>query len=193
MDNGKVATVTNWQPPRDIKGVQQFLGFANYYNRFIPDFAKLAAPISNFLSNKKEFKWFAKQQCAFDTLKQLLTSAPVLNLPDYSKPFRIDLAADASDVAVGAELSQNGQPVAFYSKKLTPTEARYHITNHELLAFYQACMKQRQYLHGHRCTIYTDHKPLTYLYTQPHLNARKARWLEQLAELDLQIICCPGT
>ena len=59
----------------------------------------------------------------------------MLKLPDYSKPFRIDLAADASDVAVGAELSQNGQPVAFYSKKLTPTEARYHVTDRELLAY----------------------------------------------------------
>ena len=89
----------------------------------------------------------------------------MLKLPDYSKPFRIDLAADASDVAVGAELSQNEQPVAFYSKKLTPTETRYHVTDHELLAIYQACMKWRQYLHWHRFTIYTDHKLLTYLYT----------------------------
>ena len=89
----------------------------------------------------------------------------MLKLPDYSKPFRIDLAADASDVAVGAELLQNRQPVVFYSKKLTPTEARYHVTDRELLAIYQACMKWRQYLHGHKCTIYTDHKPLTYLYT----------------------------
>ena len=65
----------------------------------------------------------------------------MLKLPDYSKPFRIDLAADASDVAVGAELLQNGQPLAFYSKKLTPTEARYHVTDRELLAIYQSCMK----------------------------------------------------
>ena len=63
--------------------------------------------------------------------------------PDYSKPFRIDLATDASDVAVGAELKQNGQPVAFYSKKFTPTEARYHVTDQELLAIYQACIKWR--------------------------------------------------
>ena len=67
----------------------------------------------------------------------------MLKLPDYSKPFRINLAADASDVAVGAELSQNRQLLAFYSKKLTPTEARYHITDRELLAIYQACMKWR--------------------------------------------------
>ena len=65
----------------------------------------------------------------------------MLKLPYYSKPFRIDLAADASDVAVGAKLSYNEQPVAFYSKKLTPTEAKYYITDRELLAIYQACMK----------------------------------------------------
>ena len=67
----------------------------------------------------------------------------MLKLPDCSKPFRIYLAADASDVALGAELSQNGQPVAFYSKKLAPTEVRYHVTERELLAIYQACMKWR--------------------------------------------------
>ena len=88
----------------------------------------------------------------------------MLKLPDYSKPFRIDLAKDASNVAVGAKLLQNGQLVAFYSKKLTPAEARYYITDRELLAIYQACMKWRQYPHGHKYTIYTDHKPLIYLY-----------------------------
>ena len=65
----------------------------------------------------------------------------MLKLPDYSKPFRIDLAADANDVAIGAELSQNGQPVAFYSNKLTFTEATYHVTDRELLVIYQAYMK----------------------------------------------------
>ena len=88
----------------------------------------------------------------------------MLKLPDYSKPFRIDLEADASDVAVEAELSYNGQPVDFYSKKLTPTEAQYHITDRELLVIYQSCMKWRQYLYGPRYMIYTDHKLLTYLY-----------------------------
>ena len=86
-------------------------------------------------------------------------------LPNCSKLFRINLAADASDVASGAELLQNGQPVVFYSKKLMSTDASYHVTEKELLAIYQACMKWRQYLHGYKCTIYTDHKPLTYLYT----------------------------
>ena len=74
-------------------------------------------------------------------MKYLFTSAPVLKILDYSKPFRIDLAADASNVAVGAELSQNGKPVAFYSKKLTTTQARYHVTDRELLDIYKSCMK----------------------------------------------------
>ena len=164
VDKDNVAVVSNWETPKDIKGVQQFLGFADYNNIFLPDFAKGAAPISNLLSNQKEFKWTLEQQHDFDTLKQLLTSAPALKLPDHSKPFRIDLAADASDVAVGAESSQNRQPVTFYSKNLTPIAARYHVTVRELLAIYQSCMKWRQYLHGHKCTIYTDHKPLTYPY-----------------------------
>ena len=102
------------------------------------------------------------------------------------------LHCDASDVALGAELSQGGKPVAYFSKKLTPTEARYHVTDRELMAIYAACMKWHQYLHGNRCTVYTDHKALTYIYTQPHLNSRQARWLERLAELDLHIVYKPG-
>ena len=82
--------------------------------------------------------------------------------------------------------------MAFYSKNLTPTEARYHITDRELLAIYQSCMKYRQYLFGHKYTIYTDYKPLTYLYTYQQLNAHQAQWLERLAELDLQITYHPG-
>ena len=102
------------------------------------------------------------------------------------------LHCDASDVALGAELSQGGKPVAYFSKKLTPTEARYHVTDRELMAIYAACMKWCQYLHGNRCTVYTDHKALTYIYTQPHLNFRQARWLERLAEIDLHIVYKPG-
>ena len=99
---------------------------------------------------------------------------------------------DASDVALGTELSQGGKPVAFFSKKLTSTEARNHVTDRELMAIYAACMKWRQYLHGNRCTVFTDRKALTYIYTQPHLNSRQAHWLERLAELDLHIVYKPG-
>ena len=114
----------------------------------------------------------------------------MLVLPDFGKPF--DLACDASLVATGAELSQNGRPVAFHSKKLSPAETRYHVGDRELLAIFQACMKWRSYLHGNHCKVYTDHEPLIYVYTKPHLNARQARWLERMAELDLEILYRPG-
>ena len=138
------------------------MGFANYYNRFISNFAKVAAPISNLLSGKREFVWGDEQQAAFEALKLKLTSAPVLALPDFERPF--DLSCDASIVAVGGELSQGGRPVAFFSKKLTPAEARYHVTDRELMAIYLACMKWRHYLHGNVCNIYTDHEPLIYIF-----------------------------
>ena len=80
----------------------------------------------------------------------------------------------------------------FYSKKLTPAESHYHVTYRELMAVYLACMKCRHYLHGNVCHVYTDHEPLTYIFVEPHLNARQARWLECLAELDLKVHYVPG-
>ena len=78
--------------------------------------------------------------------------------------------------------------MAFFSKKLTPTEARYHVTDREFMAIFKACMKWRQYLQGNKCTVYTDHEPVKYIYVQPHQNARQVCWLERLAELDLSIV-----
>ena len=97
------------------------------------------------------------------------------------------MTTDASIVAVGGELAQCGHPVVFYSKKLTPAESRYHVTNRELIGLYLGCMKWRHYLHGNVCHIYTHNEPLVYIFVQPHLNARQARWLERLAELNLEV------
>ena len=90
--------------------------------------------------------WGEEQQKAFEALQKALTSAPVLALPDWSADF--EMATDASDVAIGAELSQGGRPVAYFSKKLSPAEARYHITDREMMAVYRACMKWRAYIQG---------------------------------------------
>ena len=101
----------------------------------------MAAPISSLLSSKLPFAWGDAQQHAFGLLKEKLTSAPVLKLPEYSKPFT--LTTDASKVATGGELSQDGRPVAYHSKKFSPAEARYNVTDQEMLAVYQAAMKWR--------------------------------------------------
>ena len=82
--------------------------------------------------------------------------------------------------------------MALFSKKLTPTEARYHVMDREFMAIFKACMKGCQYLHGNKCMVYTDHEPLKYIYVQPHLNDCQACWLERLAELDLSIVYKPG-
>ena len=82
--------------------------------------------------------------------------------------------------------------MAFFSKNLTPTEARYHVTDREFMTIFKACMKWRQYLHGNKCTIYTDHEPLKYIYVLLHINAHHTRWLEHLAELDMSIVYKPG-
>ena len=81
--------------------------------------------------------------------------------------------------------------MVFFSKKLTPMEARYHVMDKEFMAIFKACMKWRQYLHGNKCTIYTDHEPLKNIHVQPHLNACQACWMEYLAELDLSVVYKP--
>ena len=122
------------------------MGFMNYYNHFIKNFAHIAESITHLLGSKTEFVWGAEQDSAFHALQVALTSAPVLALPDWSANF--DVITDASIVAVVTELAQWGRPVAYFSKKLTPVKTRVHITDQEMLVLYHACMKWRPRLVG---------------------------------------------
>ncbi|GJP83339.1 hypothetical protein CLOP_g13504 [Closterium sp. NIES-67] len=133
VDPKKIEAVRTWKTPENVKELQQFLGFANYYNRFVPQYAKLAAPLTNLLKKNTPYKWERHQE-AVEQLKQALTSAPVLILPDPERDYVIE--ADASDQAVGAVLMQdqgNGlQPIAYLSKKLR-AELNYPIHDKEAL------------------------------------------------------------
>ena len=120
------------------------MGFLNYYNCFIKNFARIAEPISHLLGSKTEFVLGTEQDSVFRALQVALTSVPVLALPDWSANF--DVTTDASIVAVGAELAQQGRPVAYFSKKLMPAKSCYHITDREMLGLYHSCMKWRPYL-----------------------------------------------
>ncbi|GJP78721.1 hypothetical protein CLOP_g8991, partial [Closterium sp. NIES-67] len=167
----------------DLKKTEaQFLGFANYYNRFVPQHAKLAAPLTNLLKKNTPYKWEPKYQEAMEQLKQALTSAPVLILPDPECDYVIE--ADASDQAMGAVLMQdqgNGlQPIAYLSKKLHEAELNHPIHDKEALAIVIAFKAWRCYLEGRRTTIYTDHCSLKYLKTQPNLSRRQVRWINFL-------------
>ncbi|GJP46957.1 hypothetical protein CLOM_g6194 [Closterium sp. NIES-68] len=173
----------------------QFLGFANYYNRFVPQYAKIAAPLTNLLKKNTPYKWEPKHQEAVEQLKQALTSAPVLILPDPERDYVIE--ADASDQAVGAVLIQdqgNGlQPIAYLSNKLHGAELNYPIHDKEALAIIIAFKAWRCYLEGRRTTVYTDHCSLKYLKTQPNLSRRQVRWIDFLeTHFHYDIVYKPG-
>jgi RNase H-like domain found in reverse transcriptase len=131
MDPAKVAGVAEWPVPTNKKEVQSFLGFTNFYHRFIEDFSHHARPLFDLTKNDMKWHWTTEEQSAFDSLKSAVTSTPILASPDNSHFFRIE--ADSSDFATGAVLSQQSpeggkwHPVAFLSKSLSPVERNYEI------------------------------------------------------------------
>ena len=137
MDPVKLGGIKDWPIPTSVKQVRSFLGFGNFYRRFIRNFANLARPLNDLLKKDIKFNWTQECQNSFETLKKRFTEEPVLMMPDQSRPFQIE--ADASKYATGAVLTQtdsNGDrhPVAFISKTLSPTERNYEIYDRELLS-----------------------------------------------------------
>ncbi|CAI7741297.1 unnamed protein product [Closterium sp. NIES-54] len=182
VDPKKIEAVRTWKTPENVKELQQFLGFANYYNRFVPQYAKIATPLTNLLKKNTPFKWEDVHKQAMEQLKTALTSAPVVILPYPEKDYEIE--ADASDQAVGAVLMQDQgkglQPIAYLSKKLHGAELNYPIHDKEALAIITAVKTWGRYLEGRKTTVYTDHCSLKYLKTQPTLSRRQVRWIDFL-------------
>ena len=152
MDPVKVAGVTEWLIPTNKKEVQLFLGFTNFYQRFIEGFSHVAHPLFDLTKADSTFHWLMEEQLAFDTLQERITSTPILALPDNSKPYRVE--ADSSDFATGAVLSQEcledgkWHPIAFLSKSLSPVERNYEIHDKEMLAIVRALEEWRHFLEG---------------------------------------------
>jgi hypothetical protein len=174
MDPAKVKGITEWPTPTTVKQVQAFLGFCNFYRCFIHNYSTMARPLFDLTKKESSFLWGAAQEAAFRTLIHAFTTAPVLALPDHSKPFR--LITDASDFATGAILEQpdalnRWHPVAFHSKSLQPAERNYEIHDKELLAIVRALEIFRHYLEGRDDTteIWTDHGNLVYFFTKQKL------------------------
>jgi hypothetical protein len=169
-------TILNWKAPTDARGIKSFIGMAGYYRRFIERFSKIAKPMIALLGNKVEFKWTQKCQEAFEALKEKLTTAPVLVLPDVHKPFSV--YCDACYTGLGCVLMQEGRVVAYSSRQLKVHEKNYPIHDLELAAVVHALKTWRHYLYGQKCDVYTNHKSLKYIFTQSELNMRQRRWLE---------------
>jgi len=190
MDPVKVAGVAEWPEPTNKWEVQSFLGFVNFYQRFVKDFSHHARPLFDLTRKEQKWDWDSSAASAFQKLKELVTSAPVLVTPADDQPFRIK--ADSSDFATGAVLSQlstedgKWHPIAFLSKSLSEMERNYEIHDKKMLAIMQALDEWRLFLEGapHKVEIWTDHKNLEYFMSAKKLNRRQAQWSLTMARFD---------
>ena len=188
VDPKKIEAVQQWPVPTNLKEIRAFLGFTNYYRRFVRNYSKIAAPILALTKTTSEDagQWNAAAQKAFEDLKAALTSAPTLVLPRIGTNERFTLYTDASGFAIGAVLLQdhgNGlQPVSYHARRLQQREANYPIHEKELLAVVDAIKTFRCYLEGcAKITVITDHDTLRHFMKQKDLSGRRARWSEYLA------------
>ena len=152
MDPAKVSAVADWPTPSSRKKVQQFLGFANFYRKFVRNFSSIAAPMHVLTSPSVQFVWTPQADQAFQKLKKVFTTAPILTIPDPQRQFTVEV--DASNEGIGAVLSQRAEkdsklhPCAYLSRKLSAAERNYDVGNRELLAVKVALDEWRHWLEG---------------------------------------------
>ena len=189
VDKPKIEVIENLNPPKIVREVRSFLGHVGFYRRFIKDFSKITKPLTDLLMKDVEF--ISNEKCieAFNRLKQALISAPILQTPDWTKPFEI--MCDASDFAIGAVLGQRKDKklhVIYYaSRTLDVAQLNYTTTEKEFLAVIFAIDKFRSYLVGSKIVVYTDHAAIRYLMSKKDAKPRLLRWILLLQEFDLDI------
>jgi hypothetical protein len=184
-DPSKVQEVLDWKFPRSVTQICSFLGLGGYYHRFIPNFSEIAKPMTKLLKKDAKFKWSLQCEEAFIILKKILTTAPVLAQPDIEKPF--DVYCDASSMSIGGVLMQDGRAIAYAPRHLKHYEEHYPTHDLELLVVIHVLKVWKHYLLGNLVHIYTYHKSLNYLFTQPDLNMRQRRWLEPIKDYELEV------
>ncbi|KAK1647758.1 hypothetical protein QYE76_065563 [Lolium multiflorum] len=190
VNPSKVQSVLEWKSPKNAKEIRGFLGMAGYYRRFIEGFSKIAGPMTKLLKKNTPFVWTDECEASFQTLKDKLTTAPVLAVPEPGKDYTV--YCDASKNGLGCVLMQDRKVIAYGSRQLKPHEHNYPVHDLELAAVVYALKSWRQFLYGSKCELYTDHKSLKYFFTQKELNMRQKRWLELIKDYDLKINYTPG-
>lgn len=197
VDPDKVSTVVAWKEPKTVRGIQSFLGFCNFYRRFIPEYSRVARPLNLLTHNN--VRWDFSKDCstAFQKLKDALVNAPLLLYHDYNRLSRLE--TDSSDGVLAAVHSQKGpdeawHPVGYFSKTMAPAEINYEIHDKEMLAIVRAFGHWRAELQGspHKIEVFTDHKALEWFMSTKKLNGRQARWAEFLADFNFEIKYRPG-
>jgi hypothetical protein len=177
--------------------VQSFLGFANFYRRFILGFSKICRPLTESTKgDKKDLEWTPDMEKAFVDLKERFTTAPILS--HYSPERQSIVEIGTSDFELGAVISQKSSdnklyPIAYHSHKCSPAEINYEIHDKELLAVADSFKIWQKYLEGARLPVlvYTDHQNLEYFTTTKVLNRRQARWAQDLARHRFQNLLLP--
>jgi len=197
MDPVKVKAVKSWPIPRNVRDVRTFLGFANFYRHFVKDFAALACPLNDLTRKNFAFAWGTNEQVAFDTLREVFTSAPILALWDPDRPTWIEV--DASGYAMGGALMQRQEdglwhPIAFRSLSMQPAERNYEIYDREMLGIIEALKEWRSFLEGLPSTfeIVTDHSNLMFWRTAQDLSQRQAHWALWLSCFHFTMVHKPG-
>jgi hypothetical protein len=163
-DPAKISAISPWPTPTNVKALRSFLGLAGYYRKFVSHFGVISQPLTNLLKKHSLFVWTRYDEVAFSTLKQALIAAPVLALPDFTKPFVLE--TNASDAGVGDVLMQSGHPIAVLSKALGPKSRGLSTHEKEYMAIIIAVQQWRPYLQQGEFIIHTDHKSLSQLNEQ---------------------------
>ena len=156
----KVEAINNIAIPTTKKQLRSFIGMVNYYRDMWQGRSDLLAPLSALTSKKAKWLWTDVHQASFDSMKKAIARETILAYPDFNKPF--DIHTDASKVQLGAVISQENRPIAFYSRKLSDTQTRYTTTERELLSIVETLKEFRTILLGQQLIVHTDHKNLTY-------------------------------
>ena len=185
VDKAKVELISNLLTPKCVKDIRSFLGNARFYRRFIRDFSAIARPLCNLLAEDVTFEWSQACEVAFDTLKTMLVSPPIMRSPYWDLPFEI--MCDASDYAIGAVLGLREFVIYFASKALDSAQSNYTTTEKEFLAVVFALEKFRSYIVGSPVTIFTDHVALKYLLSKQNTKPRLTRWILLYQEFNLTI------
>lgn len=195
MDPDKIRTLQNFQPPKNKKQIQSFLGFINFYRKYIRNLSQFTGILSQLTKQDCKWEWHEKQQMAFEEIKKAFLEDLIIQYLDFTKPFL--LATDASITHVGAELYQideagNHRTLGFASRVLSSMEIRYCTMELELLAVVFGCKKFRMFILGNTTQVLTDHKALMFLKSCRLLNGQLMRWTLLLQEYNLEIYHVTG-
>ncbi|GMJ08032.1 hypothetical protein HRI_004472400 [Hibiscus trionum] len=190
MDGSKVECILNWPKPGSVKELRGFLGLSGYYRRFVKGYDTIARPLTNLLK-KGGWKWGPSEDLAFEKLKQAVSNAPVLTLPDFSEEFSVE--TDASEKGVGAVLVQKGKPLAFFSRGLGVRHQGLSVYEKEMLAALMAVKKWSAYLVGRHFKIKTDHQSLRFLAENQAITPAQQKWMVKMLGYDYEVVYKKGS